>query len=115
MFQGCFKEVLRLFKVLRGVTSDHETNNKKFQGSFRNVSRKFCFAILFLNGSHRSYPSRRRDCFMKIGYFTPYGSKLVGITLFVNFFFLKRVNLRVIREKDTRNRKTAKLVGDIFA
>ena len=29
MFQGCFKEVLRLFKVLRGVTRDHETNNKQ--------------------------------------------------------------------------------------
>ena len=25
---------------------------------------KFCFAILFLHGSHRSYPSRRRACFL---------------------------------------------------
>ena len=32
---------------------------KKFQGYFKNISMKFCFAILLLHESHRSYPSSR--------------------------------------------------------
>ena len=47
-----------------------------FKGSINGVSRKivgcfieFCLAILYCNfvlhGSHRSYPSRRRACFVK--------------------------------------------------
>ena len=31
---------------------------------FNHNTIKFCFAILFLHGSHRSYPSRRRACFL---------------------------------------------------
>ena len=29
---------------------------KKFRGCFKNVSMKFCFVILLLHVSHRSYP-----------------------------------------------------------
>ena len=35
---------------------------KKLQVFFKECSMKFCFAILILHGSHRSYPSRRRAC-----------------------------------------------------
>ena len=35
---------------------------EKIQGSFKNLSMKFCFAILLLHKSHCSYPSRRRAC-----------------------------------------------------
>ena len=35
---------------------------KKVKWCFNNVSRKFCFVIFFLHGTHRSYPSRRKVC-----------------------------------------------------
>ena len=40
--------------------------SKTFLGGFKNDSMKFCFAILLLHGSHRSYPSRRRACLPNI-------------------------------------------------
>ena len=36
---------------------------ENFKQNVKVVSRMFWFAILFLHGSHRSYPSRRRACF----------------------------------------------------
>ena len=62
--QKCFKWVSRQFP------------KRKFQEYFistvfqenLNVSMKFCFAIFFSHGSHRSYPSRRRACFYVIAY-----------------------------------------------
>ena len=67
VFQGIFKDVLRNFQgCVEKVSSVFQENfNKKFQGRFKNVSMKFCFAILFSHGSHRSYPSRRRACFIQ--------------------------------------------------
>ena len=68
VFQESFKWVSKVFKgslmgVSKMVPSVFQENfNKKFQGRFKNVSMKFCFAILFSHGSHRSYPSRRRAC-----------------------------------------------------
>ena len=52
-FKGSFKDVSSMFQ---------ENLKKKYQECVKNVSMKFCCAIL-LNGSHRSYPSRRRACF----------------------------------------------------
>ena len=67
-FKGCFKGVLRQFQrrfkeVSRVFKESVKCVSKKFQGCFKNVLMKFCFAILLLHGSHRSYPSRRRACF----------------------------------------------------
>ena len=53
-FPRCLKEESSVFQ---------ENFTKKFQRCFKNVSMKFCFAILFLHRSHRSYLSRRRACF----------------------------------------------------
>ena len=55
-FQRHLKEVLGFLVSLRKF-------QKKFQWCFKNVSMKFFFAILLLQGSHHSYPSRRRACF----------------------------------------------------
>ena len=60
--QRCFKEVLRVFK--ESVMCVLRKYHKKFQGCFKNVSMKFCFAILLLHGSQHSYLSRRRACFV---------------------------------------------------
>ena len=46
--QGYLKEVQRMFQGTFGC--------------FKNVSMKFCFAILLLHGSNSSYPSIRRAC-----------------------------------------------------
>ena len=60
-FQGSFKDILRKFQVCsKKVSSAFQEHFKK---SFKNVSMKFCFVILFFHGSHCSYPSRRRACF----------------------------------------------------
>ena len=40
--------------------------SRKFQECFKNVLMKFCFMILLLHGSHRSYPRRRRACFLSV-------------------------------------------------
>ena len=51
-------------RVSKGSVNVLQENfNKKFQGCFKNVSMKFCFAIVFSHVSHRSYPSRRRACY----------------------------------------------------
>ena len=55
------KEVSRVLK--ESVKCVSRKFQKQFQGHFKNVSMKFCFAILILHGSHRSYPSRRRACY----------------------------------------------------
>ena len=50
-------------RVSKGSVNVLQENfNKKFQGCFKNVSMKFCFAILFSRVSHCSYPSRRKAC-----------------------------------------------------
>ena len=56
LFQGSFKDVQGSFKKVSGLFYE------SFQGSFKNVSFKFCFAILLLHGTHHSYPNRRRAC-----------------------------------------------------
>ena len=56
--QRCFEEVSK--KVL----ACFKTIWKKLQGCFKNVSMKFCLTNFLLHGSHRSYPSRRRACFL---------------------------------------------------
>ena len=56
-FQRRFKEVSRVLASVKCVS-------RKFQWCFKNILMKFCFAILLLHGSHRSYPSRRRVCFL---------------------------------------------------
>ena len=40
-----------------------ENWTKSFQGVSKKVLMKFCSAIFLLHGYHRSYPSKRRDCF----------------------------------------------------
>ena len=55
------KEVSRVFK--ESVKCVLRNFKQKVSRVFQNVSIKFCFAILFLHESHRSYPSRRRACF----------------------------------------------------
>ena len=60
LLQNCFKISSRQFQ---NCFKDFLT---KIQGCFKNVSMRFCFAILLLHGSHRSYPSRRRACLLKI-------------------------------------------------
>ena len=82
-FQGCCKNISRVFlRRLKGVSRQSQRHSKevsrvfkesvkcvlrnfkqKVSRVFQNVSIKFCFAILFLHESHRSYPSRRRACF----------------------------------------------------
>ena len=52
-FQGCLKKVSRGFQ---------EIIKKKDQGCFKNVTIQFCFPILFLHGTHRSYLTRGRAC-----------------------------------------------------
>ena len=76
MFQGSFKVVTwkvegcswrprKLQWYFKKVSSVFLENSiEKFQGCFKNVSMNFCFAVLFLHVSHRSYPSRRRVCFL---------------------------------------------------
>ena len=91
MFQESFKGVSRKFKgasmnmegCLIGVLSGFQVYMKEvqrvFQGRFKgmyqenfkkafmgvlNVSLMFCIAILFLLGTHRSYPRRRRACLL---------------------------------------------------
>ena len=61
--------ILPLFraKLFSGKVGSHEIWNfippwQKFLGWFKNISMKFCFTILILHGSHRSYPSRGRAC-----------------------------------------------------
>ena len=44
------------------------------------ISMKFCFAIFFSHGSHRSYPSRRRACFCR---------RIILKNLKIFFFLLK--------------------------
>ena len=63
-FQGSFKDFLRKFQgYIKNVSRIfHENFNEKFLGCIKDVSMKFCFAIFFSHGSHRSYPSRRRAC-----------------------------------------------------
>ena len=60
VFQGSFKVVSKTFQEsFIGVSRKFQ---KKFQGCIKKVLIEFCFAILLLHGSHRSYPSRRRAC-----------------------------------------------------
>ena len=76
-FQGCFNEdrgcskrssILkgasqRHFKEVSGVLQSVKRVSRKFQNNFKGVSRMFnevWFPLLFLHGSHRSYPCRRR-------------------------------------------------------
>ena len=58
-FQGCFKEVSRVFQgSLKGVSG-------KFKGCFKHIkslSKKVCFCCC----CRRSFPSRRRACFLII-------------------------------------------------
>ena len=56
------KIVKKLSRVFKESAKSVENFNKKFQGCFKNVSMKFCFAIMFSHVSHRSYPSRRGAC-----------------------------------------------------
>ena len=60
MFQVSVKYLLRVFE--ESVKCVSRKFHKKFQGYFKNILMKFCFAIFFSHGSHRSYPSRRRAC-----------------------------------------------------
>ena len=71
VIQGSFKVI---YKMIKGVSSEFQVSFqnclRKFQGYLvssvfqenLNISIKFCFAIFFSHGSHRSYPSRRRAC-----------------------------------------------------
>ena len=66
-FQGSFKDVFRKFQGgFKRVSRMFQENFKikEFPGYFKNVSMVFCFAILLLDGYHRSYPRRRRACFL---------------------------------------------------
>ena len=68
-FKGCFKAVSKTFqgvsRVFKEVSSVFQENLKR---SFKGVSKMFqwSFAILFFYGSHRSYPSKRRACFISL-------------------------------------------------
>ena len=60
VFLGSFKGVKGSFKKVSSVCLGKF--QEMFQGFFNNVSLKFCFVILLLHSTHRSYPSRRRAC-----------------------------------------------------
>ena len=66
-FQGSLKTALRKLQgCLKKMLSVCQENfKKKLQGCFMNVLSKFHFPILLLQGSHRSYPSRRRACYFR--------------------------------------------------
>ena len=64
VFQDSFIDILRKFQGCLIKVSSVFQENCKFQGCFKNVSMKFCLTNLMLHGSHRSYPSRRRACFI---------------------------------------------------
>ena len=58
VLQGSFIDILRNFQgCLNKVSSVFQEHLKKVERVFQE-----CFAILFLHGSHRSYPIRRRAC-----------------------------------------------------
>ena len=62
--QGSFKDILRKFQgcLKKSVKCVSRKFQKKLQGCFENVSMKFCYVILLLHGSHRSYLTRGRAC-----------------------------------------------------
>ena len=72
-FQGCLKKVSSVFLALtlpkiqnfnmRSLFSKFKNFSRVFKESVKCVSRKFHKKLL--HGSHRSYPSRRRACFLK--------------------------------------------------
>ena len=67
-FRGSFKDILRVSK--ESIKCVSRIFQKKCQRCFKNVSMKFCFSILLVLGSHRSYLNRRRACFFWFSYET---------------------------------------------
>ena len=70
MFQGCFKEVLGVFReTFKGDSRELQVCFKKIS---LNVSRMYQESLnevsiaISLHESHRSYPSRRRACLRHI-------------------------------------------------
>ena len=67
-FQGSFKGVLRKLKwYLKKVSSVFSENFKQSFNSVSKIFNKILFCNFVLFGSHRSYPIRRRACFLKFG------------------------------------------------
>ena len=77
LFQGSFNSVSKVFqRLFRKFSWDfqgccHSVSWKLgisgvSKGSFKNISRQYCFLILLLLGSHRSYPSKRRACYLPL-------------------------------------------------
>ena len=73
MFQACFEELTRIWNASKELERKFQkfstevsmlfqginiNMSKVIQSSLEGVSRKFCFLILLLHGTHRSYLSR---------------------------------------------------------
>ena len=65
--KGVSRQFQTYSRVLKKVSSVFQEN---FIKSFKNLSMKFCIAILLQHESHRSYPSRRRACFSLTSHFS---------------------------------------------
>ena len=68
-FQWPFKQVLRRFQesvkdVLRVFLGSLNGSSRVFQGSFKKMFKVFQISLM-LHVTHRSYPSRRRACFLQ--------------------------------------------------
>ena len=59
VFQGCFKKDSRVFH------RSFKCVSRKFQGCFQSVLKGFHISFM-LHGTHRSFPSRRRACFVRL-------------------------------------------------
>ena len=92
-------EIFEILGARRGVSPQ-----KKGQGCFKNVSMKFCFAILFLHGSHHSYPSRRSTCYCKISQY------------YQNNDVCKQLELKILKfgQADIFEKNPQKLFRDFF-
>ena len=75
MFQYCFKKVANVFQVPRVFPECFKGVSSNLKEGFRVFKRSF-----MLNYTHRSYPSRRRACFLRLG--------LVLLSLAPQYFWL---------------------------
>ena len=82
MLQACIEELTRVWNASKELERKFQkfstevsmlfqgsniNMSKVIQSSLEGVSRKFCFLILLLHGTHRSYLSRRRACLKRWG------------------------------------------------
>ena len=63
-FDGVLQMFLRSFLRFSGKLYRYFLSGSR---CFKSAFRKFCFVILLLHDTHRSYPNRRRACFNRGG------------------------------------------------